>query len=118
MPSSGSGVALGTGAHALVSDVIASAKTTSRRSSITRKIDRRASGIGPSIHPLWQIAWAGPTVAIALGILHVRRARPATVWTGRWIGVALGSCSSCSLLDFAAREELRRAALRAPQGGL
>lgn len=40
-------------------------------------------------HQLWHFSWAGPAVAIALGLLLVRRAWPATVWAGRWLIVAL-----------------------------
>jgi hypothetical protein len=47
-------------------------------------------------HPLWQFSWAGPTVAIALGILLVRRAWPATVWAGRWLIVALAVALVCA----------------------
>lgn len=47
-------------------------------------------------HPLWQFSWAGPIVAIAVGILLVRRAWPATVWAGRWLIVALAVALVCA----------------------
>jgi hypothetical protein len=47
-------------------------------------------------HPLWQFSWAGPIVAIALGILLVRRAWPTTVWAGRWLIVALAVALVCA----------------------
>jgi hypothetical protein len=47
-------------------------------------------------HPLWQFSWAGPTVAIALGILLVRKAWPATVWAGRWLIVGLAVALVCA----------------------
>jgi hypothetical protein len=47
-------------------------------------------------HPLWQFSWAGPILAIALGILLVRSAWPATVWVGRWLIVALAVALVCA----------------------
>lgn len=47
-------------------------------------------------HPLWQFSWAGPTVAIALGIFLVRRAWPATVLARRWLVVALAFALVCA----------------------
>src|SRR3982074_1381187 len=43
------------------------------------------TGNGQSLygHPLWHLLWGVLTVPIALGILFVRRAWPATGWTER-----------------------------------
>ena len=56
------------------------------------------TGNGQSLygHPFWHLLWGVLTVPIALGILLVRRAWPATVWAGRWLIVALALALVCA----------------------